>query len=76
MRSSTCVDLFAIPSKLFHTKERLCLVEKHPSSHHAYLIASDTTLLLMDDRFPGCPVSIALLLVEPMNEAVIHKVTD
>lgn len=56
MRSSTCVDLFAIPSKLFHTKERLCLVEKHPSSHHAYLIASDTTLLLMDDRFPGCPM--------------------
>lgn len=52
------------------------MVEKHPSSHHAYLIASDTTLLLMDDRFPGCPVSIALLLVEPMNEAVMHKVTD
>ncbi|XP_061172216.1 uncharacterized protein LOC133181673 [Saccostrea echinata] len=50
------IDLFALPSKFLHPAERLCLVEKHPFSHHAYLVATDQSLLLVDDRFPGNPM--------------------
>ncbi|XP_062572366.1 uncharacterized protein LOC134234332 [Saccostrea cucullata] len=50
------LDLFALPSKFLHPAERLCLVEKHPSSHHSYLVATDQSLLLVDDRFPGHPM--------------------
>ncbi|XP_048733624.2 uncharacterized protein LOC125649847 isoform X2 [Ostrea edulis] len=53
---SSNVDLFALPNKFLHPKERICLVEKHPSSHHAYLTATDYSLFLLDDRFPGHPM--------------------
>lgn len=76
MRFFICVDFFVIFSKFFYIKERFCLVEKYLFFYYVYLIVFDIILLLMDDRFLGCLVSIVLLFVELIIEVVIYKLID
>ncbi|KAL3865792.1 hypothetical protein ACJMK2_043146 [Sinanodonta woodiana] len=50
------VDLFCLPSKFLHKRERIRSVVAQSDSSFYHLMATDYSLILLDERFPGYPV--------------------
>ncbi|XP_052101126.1 uncharacterized protein LOC127735075 isoform X1 [Mytilus californianus] len=48
------MDLFALPSRFLHPNERIRIIKQH--SPFMYVIATDYSLILVDERFPGHPL--------------------
>ncbi|ESO92660.1 hypothetical protein LOTGIDRAFT_233091 [Lottia gigantea] len=46
-------DLFTLPNKRLLNNERITVTSKHPSNPYQYLLATDYSLLLLDQRFPN-----------------------
>ncbi|XP_031571800.1 uncharacterized protein LOC116305938 isoform X1 [Actinia tenebrosa] len=49
-------NLFSVTSKQVSTLERISAIQRNPENTHHYVIATDQSLLIMDDRFIQHPV--------------------
>ncbi|XP_045156708.2 uncharacterized protein LOC123523126 isoform X2 [Mercenaria mercenaria] len=49
-------DLFSLPSKLLHNRERIRVCDRHPASTFYHLVATDYNLMIMDERYLKYPV--------------------
>ncbi|XP_052279620.1 TATA box-binding protein-associated factor RNA polymerase I subunit C-like isoform X2 [Dreissena polymorpha] len=56
LRTQVAVDLFCLPDSSLHKRERLRACGRHPASSLYSILATDYSLMLMDQRFPRCPV--------------------
>ena len=53
-------DLFALPSKLLHPNERIRIIKQ--LTPFMYVIGTDYSLIVTDERFPGHPVSFCVVI--------------
>ncbi|XP_013402613.1 TATA box-binding protein-associated factor, RNA polymerase I, subunit C-like [Lingula anatina] len=59
MRVQNCQDvndLFVLPSKHLSVKERVMATKQHPESYFYHVVATDYSLILVDERFCNVPV--------------------
>jgi len=49
-----------VTQPFLHPAEHVMISCQHPSSSFCHFIATDCTVLMMDERYPGYPVCIAL----------------
>lgn len=54
---SNGVDLFSLPSKLLDHSERIMAAHPHGFASPYHLLATENNFFLLDQRFPGTPVS-------------------
>ncbi|XP_055956432.1 uncharacterized protein LOC126817932 [Patella vulgata] len=52
-RCESSIDLFALPNKILVNSERISAMQGHPTNPYYHIIATDYSLLLVDQRFPG-----------------------
>ncbi|XP_071116396.1 uncharacterized protein [Haliotis cracherodii] len=52
------LDLLAQPTKLLHQQERIMVTQPHPHCPYYHFIATDFSLLMMDQRLPNYPVMV------------------
>ncbi|KAK3737754.1 hypothetical protein QZH41_017219, partial [Actinostola sp. cb2023] len=56
VNSLSSKGFFSITSKQVELHERISAVQRHPDNTHHYLMATDQSLMIMDDRFVHHPV--------------------
>ena len=54
------IDLFALPSKFLHPNERIRIIKQ--LTPFMYVIATDYSLVVTDERFPGHPVRFCVVI--------------
>ena len=52
------VDLFALPNKLVQPSERVMVAKQQTSCAFHHIVATDASMFVIDQRFPGHPVSM------------------
>ncbi|XP_046584193.1 TATA box-binding protein-associated factor RNA polymerase I subunit C-like isoform X1 [Haliotis rubra] len=52
------LDLLAQPTRLLHQQERIMVTQPHPHCPYYHFIATDFSLLMMDQRLPNYPVMV------------------
>ncbi|XP_001635955.2 uncharacterized protein LOC5515855 [Nematostella vectensis] len=55
VRPSSQNQLFSVTSSHLNVQERISAIQRHPSNAHYYLLGTDQSLLLLDDRFVQHP---------------------
>ena len=51
-------DIFALPSNVLHQKERIRVCQCYHGNSFHHILATDYSLLMVDERFPTRPVGI------------------
>ncbi|KAK6179083.1 hypothetical protein SNE40_011519 [Patella caerulea] len=74
-RCESSIDLFALPNKILVNSERISAMQGHPTNPYYHIIATDYSLLLVDQRFPGHSVMYwnHLLLKTPALMSVYQQ---
>lgn len=48
-------DLFVLPSRLLRNEDRIMMCQRHPSRSFYHILATEETLMMVDERFPINP---------------------
>ena len=50
------LDLCRVTQPFLHPAERIMVARQHPSLSSTHFIATDCSVIMMDERYPGYPV--------------------